>query len=149
MDGVSFEVRANETVGIVGESGSGRSLTARAVLDPTANLRASGSIKFGGSELLTASERQLSKVRGTGISVVLQDPFTMLSPMRKARTHVEEMLRAADGHGFRIGPDGLRRTDGSARLEYAARPGSIPVSSSGGMAQRIGLAAALAGTLGF
>jgi peptide/nickel transport system ATP-binding protein len=147
VDGVSFEVRANETVGIVGESGSGKSLTARAILGLLPrNLRASGSIKFGGADLLTASERQLSKVRGTGISMVLQDPFTMLSPTRKARTHVEEMLRAADGTRL---SQRARRAEADRRLGEVGIRGEAgdryPFQVSGGMAQRIGLAAALAG----
>ena len=95
VDGVSFEVRSNETVGIVGESGSGKSLTARAILGLLPRtLHATGSIKFRGRDVLTTSERQLSRIRGTGMSLVLQDPFTMLSPTRKARAHIEEMLRA-------------------------------------------------------
>ena len=146
VDGVSFEVRPNETIGIVGESGSGKSLTARAILGLLPrNLRASGSIKFRGSEVLTASERQLSRIRGTGISLVLQDPFTMLSPTRKVRAHVEEMLRA---------PDGKRLSRRARRAEANRRLGEVgidadvgvryPFQVSGGMAQRIGLAAALA-----
>ena len=146
VDGVSFEVYPNETVGIVGESGSGKSLTARAILGLLArNLHATGTIDWLGDDLLAATERQRSKVRGTGMSLVLQDPFTMLSPMRKGRKHVEEMLRA---------PDGSRLSKRERRAEANRRLGEVgiapeagdryPFQVSGGMAQRIGLAAALA-----
>ena len=146
VDGVSFEVFPDETIGIVGESGSGKSLTARAILGLLPRtLHASGSIKFRGRELLTASERQLSRIRGTGISLVLQDPFTMLSPTRKARAHVEEMLRAADGTRL---SRRARRAEADRRLGEVGLSADVgvryPFQVSGGMAQRIGLAAALA-----
>jgi peptide/nickel transport system ATP-binding protein len=147
VDGISFEVRPDETVGMVGESGSGKSLTARAILGLLPrNLHASGSIKFRGRELLTASERQLSRIRGTGISLVLQDPFTMLSPTRRTRAHVEEMLRAADGRRL---SRRARRAEADRRLGEVGISADMgrryPFQVSGGMAQRIGLAAALAG----
>lgn len=146
VDGVSFEVRSNETVGIVGESGSGKSLTARAILGLLPRtLSATGSINFRGQDVLTMSERQLSKIRGTGISLVLQDPFTMLSPTRKARVHIEEMLRATDGTRL---SRRARRAEAERRLgEVGMSPDAgtrYPFQVSGGMAQRIGLAAALA-----
>lgn len=146
VDGVSFEVRPNETIGIVGESGSGKSLTARAILGLLPRtLHASGSIKFRGRELLTTSERQLSRIRGTGISLVLQDPFTMLSPTRRARAHIEEMLRAQDGTRL---SRRARRAEADRRLAEVGMSADVgaryPFQVSGGMAQRIGLASALA-----
>jgi peptide/nickel transport system ATP-binding protein len=146
VDGISFVVHPNETVGIVGESGSGKSLTARAILRLLApNLHATGSIEFLGTDMLASAERQLSKIRGTGISMVLQDPFTMLSPVRRTRAHVEEMLRAADGSRL---SRRARRAEANDRLgEVGIQPDAgdrYPFQVSGGMAQRIALAAALA-----
>ena len=77
---VSFKVGLGETVGLVGESGSGKSLTARALvslLQP--ELRASGSIRFDGVELVDGDGRVSSRVRGRDIGLLMQDPFTMLN----------------------------------------------------------------------
>ena len=100
---VSFKVGLGETVGLVGESGSGKSLTARALvslLQP--ELRASGSIRFDGVELVDGDGRVSSGVRGRDIGLLMQDPFTMLNPVRTAGHHLEETLRVSKvGAGLR------------------------------------------------
>src|SRR4051812_9786412 len=82
VDGVSLQVGVGESVAIVGESGSGKSLTARATVGllPT-GLEASGSIRYRGTEILGMSERSRARFRGPEVTMILQDPFTMLHPM--------------------------------------------------------------------
>ena len=100
---VSFIVGRGETVGLVGESGSGKSLTARALvslLQP--ELHAEGSIKFDGAELIGSDGRVSSQVRGRDIGLLMQDPFTMLNPVRTVGHHIIETLRVSKvGAGLR------------------------------------------------
>jgi peptide/nickel transport system ATP-binding protein len=146
---VSFDVRLGQTVGLVGESGSGKSLTARALvalLDP--ELTARGSISFDGKELIGASGRVSSSVRGHDIALLMQDPFTMLNPMMTAGAHIAETLRSSAAH--------QRTRADTSDIEIARRLAEVgiadpgvakryPFELSGGMSQRVALAAALAG----
>ena len=147
VDDVSLEIRHGETVGIVGESGSGKSMIAKALISLLPpGVHAEGVVEYGGMNLLTLSERQLSKLRGQEIAMIFQDPFTMLNPLRSCGAHVVETLR--DGRG--------RRLRGKARLEEAQRrlaevgirdplvAERYPFQLSGGMRQRVGIGAALA-----
>jgi peptide/nickel transport system ATP-binding protein len=141
---VSLAVAEGETVGLVGESGSGKSMTALAVLGLLPpQVRASGSVRFAGGELLGQRERSLRAVRGRGISLLLQDPSTMLNPLRRCVTHGEEGLQATDGGRGRRRQEALRRLAEVGIDERAAS--RYPFQVSGGMAQRVGIAAALAG----
>jgi peptide/nickel transport system ATP-binding protein len=144
---VSLTVRHDETIGIVGESGSGKSLTARAIvglLPP--GLEAEGEINVLGVDPLAASGRRMRTLRGTGVSMVLQDPFTMLSPVRRCSRNIEETLALAADR--RLSRPERRRLSAERLAEVgltAADGEKYPFEVSGGMAQRIGLAAALAG----
>jgi peptide/nickel transport system ATP-binding protein len=146
-DDVALTVEPGETVGIVGESGSGKSLTARAImglLPP--GVEATGEILYRGRQILGLPERQLREFRGTQLGLVLQDPFTMLSPLRRCGRHVDELLR--DEHGRRLSRS-ERRVEAIRRLrEVGIDDPSVvdryPFQLSGGMRQRVGLAAALA-----
>ena len=84
VNSISFSVNANETVGIVGESGCGKSVSSLAVLGlvpkPPGEI-AGGSIKFKGRELVGLSEREYQKVRGKDISMIFQEPLTALNPV--------------------------------------------------------------------
>ncbi len=83
---LDLDVAPGETVGIVGESGSGKSLTARALiglLPP--GVHAEGAVRVSGHDVLGMSERALRRVRGREISLLLQDPFTMLNPRHARR----------------------------------------------------------------
>src|SRR5690349_6805741 len=79
VNSIDFRIAAGETVGLVGESGSGKSLTAKALVGLLPKgITASGSARFGEVDLLTCSQRKLRSLRGGGIGMLLQDPFTML-----------------------------------------------------------------------
>jgi peptide/nickel transport system ATP-binding protein len=144
---MSLQLAAGETVGIVGESGSGKSLTARAVLGLLpAGVAATGSVAYRGREILGLPERELRRIRGREVALVLQDPFTMLNPLRTCGRHVDELLR--DARGRRLSRS-ARRGEAVRRLAEVgiADPDvadRYPFQLSGGMRQRVGLAAALA-----
>jgi len=142
---VTLLVRRGETHGIVGESGSGKSLTSRSIVGLLpAGLKAEGSIRFDGTELLGASERVLRGVRGARISLLLQDPFTMLNPLQTVATHIAESLPRRDKRSrSEIRREVVRRlAEVGLTAEVAER---YPFQISGGMRQRVALAAALAG----
>ena len=146
-EGVSLRVDRGETIGIVGESGSGKSLTAKSIvglLPP--NVEATGEILYRGKQILGIPERQLRAVRGKQIGLVLQDPFTMLSPLRRCGRHIDELLR--DPQGSRLSR-AARRNEAVRRLREVGIEDPFvvdryPFELSGGMRQRVGLAAALA-----
>ena len=145
---VSFTVERGETVGVVGESGSGKSLSALAALGLLPkDVVADGSVRLHGQELVGLRERGYGHVRGRSISLLLQDPFTMLNPLRRCIGHVEEGL--ARHGGRRIASRSARRAEALRRLREVGidERGAYryPFQVSGGMAQRVGLAAALAG----
>lgn len=144
---VSLTVRANETIGIVGESGSGKSLTARSLIGLLpAGLEAKGEINVLGLDPLTASSRRLRALRGTGVSMLLQDPFTMLSPVRRSGRHIAETIVAPAGQRLSRAQRRTQTAERLAEVGLSADDGhKYPFEVSGGMAQRIGLAAALAG----
>jgi peptide/nickel transport system ATP-binding protein len=147
--GVDLQLSEGETVAIVGESGSGKSLTARAIVGllPTGVEASGGEIVFAGRNLLRASPREIARLRGGSISMIFQDPFTMLNPLLRCSKHIEEVLR--------IREDAPIRDRRAARREAIARLVEVgitdetaadryPFQLSGGMRQRVGLAAALA-----
>ncbi|MGV9379430.1 dipeptide ABC transporter ATP-binding protein [Nonomuraea sp. NPDC003707] len=143
---VDFTLDAGRTLGIVGESGSGKTMTARAVMAALPpGVGASGDITFDGVPLIGRKERELRPLRGTRISMVMQDPFTALNPLQTIGEHLRESL-----------PRQVRRDRGTARAEIVRRLAEVgldaaevarkyPFQLSGGMRQRVAIAAALAG----
>jgi peptide/nickel transport system ATP-binding protein len=146
VSGVDLHVMPGETVGIVGESGSGKSMLVKAVarLLP-ANVTASGRIQYRGTELLKQSERSMEAIRGSGIALLYQDPFTMLNPLLRCGDHVIEGLSGKRARGGRK----ELRDQTVQRLAEVGIPDpdvaqKYPFQLSGGMRQRVALAAALA-----
>jgi peptide/nickel transport system ATP-binding protein len=147
LSGVDLEVDRGETVGIVGESGSGKSMLAKAVMRLLPRgVSASGRIVFRDTDLGALSDRQMERLRGSGISLVFQDPFTMLNPLLRVGDHIVE--------GLMLGEKRRRRRsnyweEAVRRLEEVGIPDAdvarrYPFQLSGGMRQRVALAAALA-----
>jgi peptide/nickel transport system ATP-binding protein len=149
VDGVSFHVDRGETIAVVGESGSGKTLSARAIIRllPTGVEATGGAVLLNGTDVLRLSQREGARLRGNRISMIFQDPFTMLNPVLRCAGHIEEVLRNREGPKMgrkEARQEALRRlaevgiTDPTAATRY-------PFQLSGGMRQRVGLAAALAG----
>jgi peptide/nickel transport system ATP-binding protein len=142
---VNLALGRGETIGIVGESGSGKSMTARAIMGllPAA-LTASGTIRYRERNLLELNERGWRAMRGSEIGLIMQDPFTMLNPVLTCGTILSESLPPERR---------LRRSERQAEVvrrlaEVGIRDESVadryPFQLSGGMRQRVGIAAALA-----
>ncbi|HWO70904.1 MAG TPA: ABC transporter ATP-binding protein [Actinomycetota bacterium] len=144
VEGLDLEVAPGETVGIVGESGSGKSLTARAIVRLLPEgVAAEGRIVFDGTDLVRASEAQVRAVRGRRISLMFQDPYTMLNPLLRCGEHVAEMLEVEGLDREQVREETARRL-----REVGIDPDQVarryPFQLSGGMRQRVALAAALA-----
>jgi peptide/nickel transport system ATP-binding protein len=117
---VSFSLGAGERVGLIGESGSGKSLTALSIMGLLPDeLRATGSVRLDDRELLGASERELSRLRGNGLSMVFQEPMTALNPAMRVGRQVTEPFRV---HGRR-GRSAEERP-GRIRTSFRAASGS-------------------------
>jgi ABC-type glutathione transport system ATPase component len=134
---VSFEIGAGERVGLIGESGSGKSLTALSIMGLLPEeLRASGSVSLHGRELLGMSEKDMSRLRGDELAMVFQEPMTALNPAMRVGRQVTEPGRV---HGRRHRAEDLLSAVG---LPGTAR--AYPHQLSGGQRQRVVLAMALA-----
>lgn len=147
LSGVNLEVYRGETVGIVGESGSGKSILAKSVmrlLPPGVEVRG-GTVKYKGLDLGTLSEPEMRQYRGDELALMFQDPFTMLNPLLRCGAHITEGLRAGKGRlsskaAWKEAVDRLAEL-GITDTDVAHR---YPFQLSGGMRQRVALAAALA-----
>jgi peptide/nickel transport system ATP-binding protein len=99
VDGVSLTVRAGETVGLVGESGCGKSVTGMSIMRllPPGGQIVSGSVKLDGREMTALSEREMQAVRGNEVAMVFQDPMTSLNPTMTVGDQVAESARVHRG----------------------------------------------------
>lgn len=145
VGGMSFAVQAGERVGVVGESGAGKSVAALAImrlLPPSA--RISGQVYFDGTDLLQLPSRRLRHVRGGRIGMVFQDPVTCLSPRMTVGQQLVEAIRAHRPVSRRVA---RHRASGLLTSVGIADPGrwidEYPHRLSGGMAQRVMIAMAI------
>jgi oligopeptide/dipeptide ABC transporter ATP-binding protein len=147
VDGVSFAVERGRTLGIVGESGCGKSVTALSIMGlipkPPAKI-VSGSVMFDGRDLTTLSESQLEDVRGKEIAMIFQDPMTSLNPTFKIGTQITETLR----RHFDVSKEAARQRAVELLEEVGIprageRLDDYPHQFSGGMRQRVMIAIAL------
>src|SRR3954452_13526175 len=147
VDGISYTVDRGQTLGIVGESGSGKSVSSLTVmgLSRSRNARLSGSIKFDGKELLTASDDELRKVRGNDIAMIFQDPLSSLHPFYKVGAQIVEAIRThRDVNKQQAYDRAVEMLSLVGIPEPRKRAESYPHEFSGGMRQRAMIAMALA-----
>jgi oligopeptide/dipeptide ABC transporter ATP-binding protein len=144
---VSYSVRKGETLGVVGESGCGKSVTAlsilRLVADPPGRI-VGGAIRFQGKNLLDLDQRSMENVRGNDISMIFQEPMTSLNPLFTVGHQISEAIAVHQGVGkreaMRMAVEMLRRVSIPQPEERAH---SYPHQMSGGMRQRVMIAMAL------
>jgi len=148
VDGVSFGLSQGETLGIVGESGCGKSVTALSILRliPKGSGRiVEGSIRFDGKDLVQVPEEAMREIRGNSISMIFQEPMTSLNPVLTIGTQIGETLRLHQGMDKRAA---LERATEMLELVRIADPHrrvkEYPHQLSGGMRQRVMIAMALA-----
>jgi oligopeptide/dipeptide ABC transporter ATP-binding protein len=151
VDGVSFTVGEREILGLVGESGCGKSVTCRTIagLMPSPPARSTGSVRlagYGERNLLDLSTSQLQRLRGEHLSMVFQDPMSALNPVMRVGAQIEEAVAAHEKLSGRA-----RRTRAIELMERVGIPvperrmRDYPHQFSGGMRQRVLIAMAIAG----
>ncbi|WP_308493349.1 ABC transporter ATP-binding protein [Microbacterium terrisoli] len=146
VDGVGFDVADGQRLGLIGESGSGKSLTALAILGLLPDgAQASGSVRWNDQELVGMPDRRLAQLRGDEIGIVFQEPRTALNPIRTAGRQIAEAIRI---HERISRPDARRRAIAEAARVALPDPERIidryPHQLSGGQRQRVAIAMALA-----
>lgn len=149
VDGVTFSLDRGKVLGIVGESGCGKSVTSLSIMrlvDPTTGRYEGGSILFDGQDILKLSEKEMRALRGNKISMIFQEPMTSLNPVFTIGYQIEESLMLHKG---------MDKKQARARAiellelveipEASRRVDEYPHQLSGGMRQRVMIAMALAG----
>jgi oligopeptide/dipeptide ABC transporter ATP-binding protein len=147
VDGISFAVEKGKTLGIVGESGCGKSVTALSIMGliprPPAKI-VSGEVLFEGQDLTTLTEHQLEDVRGREIAMIFQDPMTSLNPTLTIGTQITETIRRHYDVSRKQADKKAIELLEEVRIPRAAeRLGDYPHRFSGGMRQRVMIAIAL------
>ena len=146
VDDVSFALDRGQRLGIIGESGSGKTLSALSIIGLAPDVATvTGSVALDGIELLGRSDRELARIRGDGIAMVFQNPMTALNPVMRVGRQISEPLRIHQGLG--------RSEAAAVALEWCRRVAlpdpertvnAYPHQLSGGQRQRVGIAIALA-----
>ncbi|MEM0908414.1 MAG: ABC transporter ATP-binding protein, partial [Pseudomonadota bacterium] len=148
VDGVSFQVQPGETLGIVGESGCGKSVTALSILrllPPRIGRTVGGRILFGETDLLSLSETQMREIRGDRIAMIFQEPMTSLNPVLTIGGQIAEAVRIHRGVSMTAARERAREVLDLVKIpDAASRLDDYPHQFSGGMRQRVMIAMALA-----
>ena len=147
VNGVSFELERGKTLGLVGETGAGKTTIAKTILgilpDPPAKL-VSGEVLLDGVDLTTLPEKEMLKIRGNQIAMIFQDPMTSLNPLMSVGEQIVEVLRL---HDKKLSQRDAEKKAGDM-LEMVGIPrirfSEYPFQFSGGMKQRVVIAMALA-----
>lgn len=146
VNGISFDLKRGKTFGLVGETGAGKTSTAKAIMrilpDPPAKIRG-GEIYLDGEDLLKISERAMRKIRGHKVSMIFQDPMTALNPIMKVGDQIAEVIKMHNAISWQEANQRAVKM-----LEMVGIPGErfgeYPHQFSGGMKQRVIIAMALA-----
>jgi peptide/nickel transport system ATP-binding protein len=146
VNGISLEMRMGKTLGLVGETGAGKTSTAKAIMRILPEVSAKivdGEIAFAGQELLSLTERQMRKIRGQKISMIFQDPMTALNPIARVGDQISEVIKLHnDISKLEAKERAMQMLEkvGISRDRYHEYPHQF----SGGMKQRVVIAIALA-----
>ena len=148
LNGVEFDLRAGETLGVVGESGCGKSMTALSLLRlipaPPGRIRA-GQILYGGEDLVQVSEKRMREIRGNRISMIFQEPLTALNPVFTVGAQIGEALQLhEDMSRSAARAKAIELLDQVGIPAPGRRVNEYPHQMSGGMRQRVMIAMALA-----
>jgi len=148
INGVSFHVDAGETLAVLGESGSGKSVTAQAtmgILDTPPGFVTGGQIRFHGEDMLTMSDEGRRKIRGNGIAMVFQDALSALNPVFNVGFQIGEQFRVRQGLSRKEAKKRTIELLDQVKIPNAKqRVSEFPHQFSGGMRQRVMIAMSLA-----
>ena len=148
IDGVSFDVYSGEMLGIVGESGCGKSVTSQSILrlyEEKSTTRYSGTVSFDGKNLFDLPEKEMQKIRGQEISMVFQDALSSLNPVFTVGNQIMESLRIHQDMGKKEAKEkAIDLLDQVGIPDPQRRFYQYPFELSGGMRQRVMIAVALA-----
>ena len=145
LNGISFNLSKGETIGLVGETGAGKTTTGLSILRliPSPPGEVHGTIRVHGEDISTLSEKQMEAIRGNVVSMIFQDPMTSLNPTKTVEYQIAEVIRLHEKCGKKEAIQKAR-----SMLEMVGIPGDrgveFPHQFSGGMKQRVVIAMALA-----